>query len=67
MAASVREGRLQFYAIQCDTQSSPTPVSYQMNLVTTEGCAEAIIAAINLYRLLHGAEVCLPTHVLPMD
>ena len=66
MVASVGQGGLQFYAIQRNTLDSPVPVSYEMDLATTVGRAQALIATINLYRLLHGAKACLPTDVPPV-
>ena len=67
MAAAAAEGKLQFYAIQRNSPSSPISVSAPMDLATPAGRAQAVIATVNLHRLLHGVRACLPKYVLPVD
>ena len=66
MVATAAEDKLQqFHAILPKTPSEVVPVSRQMDLATSAGRANAMIAAINLHRL-HGVKACLPNHVLPL-
>ena len=67
LAAAAAGGKLQFYAILRNSPSSPIPVSTQLDLGTPAGRAQAVIATINLHRLLHGVQACLPEYVLPLD
>ena len=67
MAAAAAEGRLQFYAIFCNSPRNPIAVSTQLDLATPAGAAQAAIAIVNLHRLLHGVRACLPRYVLPVD
>ena len=67
MAATAAENKLQFHVILCNAASNPVAVSPQMNLATPAGRAQAVVAVINLHRLLHGVKACLPAYVLPLD
>ena len=67
MAATAAEQKLQFHMIPPNSPSNPLHVSTQMDLATPAGRAEAVIAIVNLHRLLHGVKACLPTYVLPVD
>ena len=67
MAATAADQKLQFHIILPNAPSDPLPVSTQMELATPAGRAEAVIAIVNLYRLLHGVKACLPTYMLPVD
>ena len=67
LAAAAAGGKLQFYAILRNSPSSPIPVLTQLDLGTPAGRAQAVIATINLHRLLHGVQACLPEYVLPLD
>ena len=67
MAATAAEQKLQFHIILPNAPSNPLPVSDQLELATPAGRAEAVIAIINLHRLLHGVKACLPSYVLPVD
>ena len=67
MAATAAEQKLQFHIILPNTPSNPLPVSKKLDLTKPAGRAEAVIAIINLHRLLHGVKACLPSYVLPVD
>ena len=67
IVATAAEGKLQFYAILPTTPCDIVPVSEEMDLATPAGRTEAVIAIINLHRLLHGVKACLLSHVLPVD
>ena len=67
MVATAAEGKLQFHAILRKTPTGLVPVSGQTDLATPAGRAEAVIAIINLHRLLHGVKDCLPSFMLPLD
>ena len=66
MVATAAEGELQFHAILRTTPTDLVPVSEKTDLATPAGRAEAVIAIINLHRLLHGVKACLPSYVLPL-
>ena len=67
MVATATEGKLQFHVILPKTPTEPVPVSGQLDLATPAGRAEAVIAIVNLHRLLHGVKACLPSYVLPLE
>ena len=67
IAAAAADGKLQLYAILRNTPTSPVSVSMQMDLATPGGCAQAVIAIVNLHRLLHGVQACLPAQLAPLQ
>ena len=67
IAAATADGKLQFYANLRNTPTSPVPVSMQMDLATPAGRAQAVIAIVNLHRLLHGVQACLPAQLAPLQ
>ena len=67
LAAAVAEDTLQFFALERDSLSRPYAVGTPLQLTTPAGRAKAIIAVINLHRLLRATEALLPRWVLPVD
>ncbi len=58
---------IQFYAIQRGDVGNPLAVGGPLRLETMSGRVKALLAVINLHRVLRTMESYLPKQVLPVD
>lgn len=59
--------QIQFYIIERGNIAQPKAVGPMISLETMSGRAKALLAAVNLHKILRTVENYLPREVLPVD